>query len=163
GRKLILGGVEIPHDKVLAGHSDADVVAHALTDALLGAAGLGDIGRLFPSGDPRFKNADSIKLLSEAFLKVVEAGFTFSYADVTADTAVALGAFLAGRGVLNPWGVFLLTWGANVGGAAAVYALGRRYGRAIFAGPLGRKLLSPETLANIASQYERHGTVGIFL
>ena len=83
GRKLILGGVEIPHDKILAGHSDADVVAHALTDALLGAAGLGDIGRLFPSGDPRFKNADSIKLLSEAFLKVVEAGFTFSYADVT--------------------------------------------------------------------------------
>src|SRR2546426_7475317 len=83
GRKLILGGVEIPHDKVLAGHSDADVVAHALTDALLGAAGLGDIGRLFPSDDPRFKNADSIKLLSEAFLKVVEAGFTFSYADVT--------------------------------------------------------------------------------
>src|SRR2546426_4220630 len=83
GRKVILGGVEIPHDKVLSGHSDADVVAHALTDALLGAAGLGDIGRLFPSDDPRFKNADSIKLLNEAFLKVVEAGFTFSYADVT--------------------------------------------------------------------------------
>ena len=80
-----------------------------------------------------------------------------------ADTAVALGAFLAGRGVLNPWGVFLLTWGANVGGAAAVYALGRRYGRAIFAGRLGRKLLSPETLDHIARQYERHGTVGIFL
>ena len=82
---------------------------------------------------------------------------------VPADTAVALGAFLAGRGVLNPWAVFLLTWGANVGGAAAVYALGRRYGRAIFAGRLGRKLLSPEALANIARQYERHGTVGIFL
>src|SRR2546427_5193929 len=82
---------------------------------------------------------------------------------VPADTAVALGAFLAGRGVLNPWGVFLLTWGANVGGAAAVYALGRRYGRAIFAGRLGRKLLSPETLDHIARQYERHGTVGIFL
>src|SRR2546430_13895856 len=83
GRNLTRGGVEIPHAKVLAGHSDADVVAHALTDALLGAAGLGDIGRLFPSDDPRFKNADSIKLLNEAFLKVVEAGFTFSYADVT--------------------------------------------------------------------------------
>src|SRR2546422_10426995 len=83
GRKLILGGVEIPHDKVLAGHSDADVVAHALTDALLGAAGLGDIGRLFPSDDPRFKDADSIQLLNQALLQVVEAGFAFAYADVT--------------------------------------------------------------------------------
>jgi 2-C-methyl-D-erythritol 2,4-cyclodiphosphate synthase len=83
GRKLILGGVEIPHSKGLAGHSDADVVAHALTDALLGAAGLGDIGRLFPSSDPLFKDADSIQLLNQAFLKIVEAGFTFAYADVT--------------------------------------------------------------------------------
>jgi len=83
GRKLILGGVEIPHPQGLAGHSDADVVAHALTDALLGAAGLGDIGRLFPSDDPRFKNADSIQLLNQALLQVVEAGFTFTYADVT--------------------------------------------------------------------------------
>jgi len=82
---------------------------------------------------------------------------------VPTDTAVALGAFLAGRGVLNPWGVFLLTWGSNVSGAAAVYALGRRYGRGIFAGRIGRKLLSPETLDHIARQYERHGTVGIFL
>ena len=82
---------------------------------------------------------------------------------VPADTAVALGAFLAGRGVLNAWGVFLLTWGANVSGAAAVYGLGRRYGRGIFAGRLGRKLLSPETLDHIARAYERHGTVGIFL
>ena len=83
GRKLILGGVEIPHDQGLTGHSDADVVAHALTDALLGAAGLGDMGGLFPSNDPRFKDADSIQLLNQAFLKVVEAGFTFAYADVT--------------------------------------------------------------------------------
>src|SRR2546430_13542984 len=74
GRKLILGGVEIPHSKGLAGHSDADAVAHALTDALLGAAGLGDIGRLFPNTDPRWKNADSLQLLNQAFLKVVEAG-----------------------------------------------------------------------------------------
>ncbi|PYP63377.1 MAG: 2-C-methyl-D-erythritol 2,4-cyclodiphosphate synthase, partial [Gemmatimonadetes bacterium] len=72
GRKLILGGVEIPHKQGLAGHSDADVVAHALTDALLGAAGLGDIGRLFPSDDPRFKDADSIQLLNQALLRVVE-------------------------------------------------------------------------------------------
>src|SRR3989475_1712380 len=69
GRKLILGGVEIPHPKGLAGHSDADAVAHALTDALLGAAGLGDIGRLFPNSDPRWKNADSLQLLNQAFLK----------------------------------------------------------------------------------------------
>lgn len=82
-RKLILGGVEIPHAKGLAGHSDADAVAHALTDAILGAAGLGDIGRMFPSGDPRWKNANSMALLNQAFLKVVEAGFQFVHADVT--------------------------------------------------------------------------------
>ena len=83
GRKLILGGVEIPHPKGLAGHSDADAVAHALTDALLGAAGLGDIGRLFPNSDPRWKNADSLQLLNQAFLKVVEAGHQFVHADIT--------------------------------------------------------------------------------
>ena len=83
GRKLILGGVEIPHRQGLAGHSDADAVAHALTDALLGAAGLGDIGRLFPNTDPRWKNADSLQLLNQAFLKVVEAGHQFVHADIT--------------------------------------------------------------------------------
>jgi len=83
GRKLILGGVEIPHPQGLAGHSDADAVAHALTDALLGAAGLGDIGRMFPSTDPRWKNADSLQLLNQAFLKVVEAGHQFVHADIT--------------------------------------------------------------------------------
>ena len=82
-RKLILGGVEIPHPQGLAGHSDADAVAHALTDALLGAAGLGDIGRLFPNTDPRWKNADSLQLLNQAFLKVVEAGHQFVHADIT--------------------------------------------------------------------------------
>jgi len=82
-RKLILGGVEIPHNQGLAGHSDADAVAHAVTDALLGAAGLGDIGRMFPSDDVRWKNADSIHLLNQAFLQVVEAGFQFVHADVT--------------------------------------------------------------------------------
>ena len=83
GRKLILGGVEIPHAQGLAGHSDADAVAHALTDAILGAAGLGDIGRMFPDSDPQWKNADSIDLLNKAILKVVEAGFQFVHADVT--------------------------------------------------------------------------------
>lgn len=62
-RKLVLGGVEIPHDKGLAGHSDADVLLHAICDALLGAAGLGDIGRHFPDDDPRYKNIDSRVLL----------------------------------------------------------------------------------------------------
>src|SRR2546422_11548577 len=82
-RKLILGGVEIPHPQGLAGHSDADAVAHALTDALLGAAGLGDIGRLFPNTDPRWKNVDSLQLLNQAFLQVVEAGHQFVHADIT--------------------------------------------------------------------------------
>jgi 2-C-methyl-D-erythritol 2,4-cyclodiphosphate synthase len=83
GRKLILGGVEIPNAKGLAGHSDADAVAHAVTDAILGAAGLGDIGRMFPNDDPQWKNASSIDLLNKAFLKVAEAGFQFVHADVT--------------------------------------------------------------------------------
>src|SRR5213075_1783474 len=83
GRKLILGGVEIPHAKGLAGHSDADAVAHAVTDAILGAAGLGDIGRMFPNDDPQWKNASSIELLNKAFLKVAAAGFHFVHADVT--------------------------------------------------------------------------------
>lgn len=83
GRKLILGGVEIPHSQGLAGHSDADAVAHAVTDAILGAAGLGDIGRMFPNDDPQWKGASSIDLLNKAFLKVVEAGFRFIHADVT--------------------------------------------------------------------------------
>ena len=65
GRKLIIGGVEIPHDKGLAGHSDADVLIHAVCDALLGGAGLGDIGTHFPDSDARYKNIDSRKLLRE--------------------------------------------------------------------------------------------------
>jgi 2-C-methyl-D-erythritol 2,4-cyclodiphosphate synthase len=83
GRKLILGGVEIPHTKGLSGHSDADAVAHAVTDAILGAAGLGDIGRMFPNDDPRWKDASSIELLTKAFQQVADAGFRFVYADVT--------------------------------------------------------------------------------
>jgi 2-C-methyl-D-erythritol 2,4-cyclodiphosphate synthase len=83
GRTLVLGGIQVPHDRGLAGHSDADAVAHALTDAILGAAGLGDIGRMFPDSDPQWKDASSIALLNKAFLKVVEAGFQFVHADVT--------------------------------------------------------------------------------
>jgi membrane protein DedA with SNARE-associated domain len=76
---------------------------------------------------------------------------------------VALGAFLAGRGLLDAWLVFGLTWAANVGSGAAVYALARRHGRALFQGVLGRRLFSDATIARIAEQYRRHGTWGIFL
>jgi 2-C-methyl-D-erythritol 2,4-cyclodiphosphate synthase len=95
GRTLRLGGVEIPHAQGLAGHSDADAVAHALTDALLGAAGLGDIGRLFPPTDPRWRDADSIELLRTAYRCVTEAGLTFVSGDITviADAPV-LGPYL---------------------------------------------------------------------
>lgn len=82
-RKLILGGIEIPHDQGLDGWSDADVVAHALTDAILGAAGLGDIGRMFPPSDPRWRNANSIDLLTKANLKAIEHGLSFFQGDVT--------------------------------------------------------------------------------
>lgn len=82
---------------------------------------------------------------------------------VPADSAVALGAFLAGRGTLNPWAVFLVTWVANVGSAAGVYAVGRRYGRAFFQGGLGRRLVPPQVLDHIAALYQRHGTWGIFV
>ncbi len=82
---------------------------------------------------------------------------------VPADTAVALGAFLAGRNIMDPWLVFGLTWTANVGSGAAVYALARRHGRALFQGVLGRRLFSDATIARISEQYERHGTWGIFL
>ncbi len=83
GRKLILGGVEIAHPHGLAGHSDADVVAHALIDAVLGAAGLGDIGSLFPSSDPQWHNASSIELLRQAYLQVVEERLHLVNADIT--------------------------------------------------------------------------------
>src|SRR4029077_18205616 len=83
GRKLILGGVEIPNGKGLAGHSDADAVAHAVTDAILGAAGLACIARMFPKDDPQWKNASSIGLLNKALLKVMEAGFQFVHTDIT--------------------------------------------------------------------------------
>src|SRR5256886_3489142 len=74
GRKLILGGVEIAHPLGLAGHSDADAVAHALIDAMLGAAGLGDIGTMFPDSDPRWRGADSVELLNQAYRAVAATG-----------------------------------------------------------------------------------------
>lgn len=83
GRRLVLGGVEIPHVLGLSGHSDADVVAHALTDAILGAAGLGDIGQMFPDTDPQWQNADSLYLLKKAYLRVLEEQLEFVNADIT--------------------------------------------------------------------------------
>jgi len=83
GRKLMLGGIEIPYDRGLLGHSDADVLLHAITDALLGAAGLGDIGRHFPDTDERFKGAESILLLTEAALRVRQQGFQIANVDST--------------------------------------------------------------------------------
>ncbi len=83
GRKLIIGGVEIPHEKGLLGHSDADVLLHAISDALLGAAALGDIGKLFPDNDPAYKGADSLKLLSVVCERVREKGFEIENVDST--------------------------------------------------------------------------------
>ena len=82
-RDLILGGVKIEYEKGLLGHSDADVLLHAVSDALLGAAGLGDIGRHFPDTDPQYKGADSLKLLQIVAEKVAAAGYRVSNIDVT--------------------------------------------------------------------------------
>ena len=83
GRDLILGGVKIEHSLGLLGHSDADVLLHAVSDALLGAAGLGDIGKHFPDTDPQYKGADSLKLLEIVAQRVQEAGYRVSNIDVT--------------------------------------------------------------------------------
>jgi 2-C-methyl-D-erythritol 2,4-cyclodiphosphate synthase len=83
GRRLVLGGVEIPYELGLAGHSDADVLAHAIADALLGAAGLGDIGRHFPDTDDAWRDADSMELLRTVVERVVEQGYWIEHVDAT--------------------------------------------------------------------------------
>lgn len=83
GRRLVLGGVEIPHERGLLGHSDADALLHAITDALIGAAGLGDIGRHFPDTDERFRGADSVVLLQEAARRVRAEGWNIANVDST--------------------------------------------------------------------------------
>jgi 2-C-methyl-D-erythritol 2,4-cyclodiphosphate synthase len=83
GATLILGGVTVPHTHGLVGHSDADAVAHALIDALLGAAALGDVGRLFPDTDQAFKGADSIELLRAAYARLREHGWVLGQCDIT--------------------------------------------------------------------------------
>lgn len=105
GRRLVLGGVEIAHTHGLAGHSDADAVAHAVTDAILGAAAAGDIGKLFPDTDPRWKDADSMALLAAAHDAVRARGYAVVNVDVTVIAerpkigphAAAMAANLAGR------------------------------------------------------------------
>lgn len=82
-RKLIIGGVDIPYEKGLLGHSDADVLLHAISDALLGAAALGDIGKHFPDTDPRYKGADSLKLLEEVGNLLVAKGYVVGNVDAT--------------------------------------------------------------------------------
>ena len=83
GRKFILGGVDIPFEKGLLGHSDADVLLHAISDALLGAAALGDIGKLFPDTDERYKGADSLKLLRQVGIRLRSAGYSVVNIDTT--------------------------------------------------------------------------------
>lgn len=83
GRKLLLGGVEIPYESGLAGHSDADVLVHALCDALLGAAGLGDIGQHYPDNDARYAGADSMKLLADVVAMLKVQGWSIGNADMT--------------------------------------------------------------------------------
>jgi 2-C-methyl-D-erythritol 2,4-cyclodiphosphate synthase len=83
GRKLILGGVTLPFERGLLGHSDADVLVHAVCDALLGAAGMGDIGEHFPDTDPRYENACSIDLLAQVYRRIQERGLTLGNLDVT--------------------------------------------------------------------------------
>ena len=115
GRPLVLGGVTIPHPSGLAGHSDADAVAHALIDAMLGAVAAGDIGRLFPDHDPRWKDADSMELLGRAHELVRSRGFSLHQADLTIITEQPrlgphleeMAATLAGRLSANPGSVSL--------------------------------------------------------
>jgi 2-C-methyl-D-erythritol 2,4-cyclodiphosphate synthase len=83
GRPLVLGGVKIPHSRGLGGHSDADAVAHALTDAILGAAAAGEMGQLFPDNDPQWKDADSMELLRTAHELVRGRGYVLAQADLT--------------------------------------------------------------------------------
>ena len=110
GRDLILGGVKIAHEVGLDGHSDADVLLHAVSDALLGAAGLGDIGKHFPDTDPKYKGADSLKLLEIVGNRVAEAGYRVSNIDVT---------MIAQRPKLRP---YIDTMEQNIAGALHIDA-----------------------------------------
>jgi len=138
GRRLVLGGVEIAHTAGLRGHSDADVAAHALANAILGALGLGDLGQHFPDSDPQYKNADSLALLARVWQRASELGWSLVNADVTifagqpklaphlpamrARLAKALGSDAASVNVKasNPEGLGALGRGEGMAGAAIV-------------------------------------------
>lgn len=108
----------------------------------------------------------ALERLSPGLLYALIAGFAAVenfFPPVPADTVIALGALLAGRGKLDAWTVFGVGWAANVGGAALLYGLARRYGRPLFAGRFGRRLLPQSVLERLALEYHRHGTYGIFL
>ena len=107
-RRLILGGVDIPYEKGLLGHSDADVLLHAVADALLGAAGYGDIGGMFPDTDPAFKDADSLQLLKQVVARLQENGYAVGNIDATV---------LAQRPKLAP---FIPTMRENIAAACGV-------------------------------------------
>ena len=109
-RDLIVGGVKIPHTLGLLGHSDADVLLHAVSDALLGAAGLGDIGKHFPDTDPQYKGADSLKLLQIVGEKIADAGYRVSNIDVT---------MIAQKPKLRP---YIETMERNIAGALSIDA-----------------------------------------
>ena len=116
GRKLIIGGVEVPFDKGPVGHSDGDVVAHALCDALLGAAGLGDIGTHFPDTDPKWKGANSLQFLEHARKLLDEKHFVIDYVDaVVILERPKLGALVPVRGCL-----IFLGWVRNGGPGACL-------------------------------------------
>ena len=139
GRRLVLGGVEIPFERGLAGYSDADVLAHAIADALLGAAGLGDIGQLFPDTEEAWKDADSMELLRDVVARVRAAGHELVHVDATVmlerpklaphRTAIqaSLGAVLGSVNVKATTGEGMGFVGRGEGAAAlAVATLARR-------------------------------------
>ena len=100
-RKLVIGGVTIPHPTGLLGHSDADVLLHAITDAIIGAAGLGDIGRHFPDTSPEFSGADSLALLAEATKRVGAAGYSIGNIDATIIAQAPKMALHIGQMIIN--------------------------------------------------------------
>ena len=136
GRRLVLGGVEISHPRGLEGHSDADVLAHAIGDAILGALGAGDLGTLFPSSDPRWKDATGVRLLGEILERAAAAGLRLDHVDTT---IVAEEPRLAPvreeieKGLARMLGVELGRVNVKLKGADRIGSIGRGEGIAVLA------------------------------